>query len=416
MGSFDYTCAVSNLPICGGTEVRLIMLTKNPFNEGYYIHGSWFPRSWALRATYNDYGTVEEIQDPALAQLWLDTLKIDLVEQGWGNNTVHDVPTSKNMSIETLLNALREKRVLVKNNSYWVRDFTRTQVTISKELEDSIECNTEDGIPTLKRLEKLLVDSGFPLFEDKNPYGYIISESPIHGQINIRINVWGKELKNLKAIEPAIAAAGYSHVITKGGENSCMMLVMPGPEVSNYRRQEDLLRESHQPVMQAMIREDVWQALCKIDIEESLYDGKNNTSIMLVADGLKSAAREAWKIASTWDKDPMMNPYSMRHYAGMAAWFANDPVPGMIGLGTAFFVAVQEAKNLSQTDIDQFLDGAAEMYFIQIVLATTRYQWRPSHSSGPQSGDWPLHEKVLEAFTSIAKLKREEFDVAMREG
>jgi hypothetical protein len=78
MGSFDYTCAVSGLPIGAGDDVRLMLLTQNPYHHGKKagamtcgMNDVWFPRTFPLRGRYNDYGGVDHIQGPAQQAAWL---------------------------------------------------------------------------------------------------------------------------------------------------------------------------------------------------------------------------------------------------------------------------------------------------------------------------------------------------------
>lgn len=114
MGCFNYTCAVSGLPICAGDDVRFLMLTQSPYpDSGSGLNAQWFARALPLRATYNDYGSVEGVKRGPDRDLWMRGFQLDLVEQGVGENTTHDVATSKGMSFEDLLVALWEERVLV---------------------------------------------------------------------------------------------------------------------------------------------------------------------------------------------------------------------------------------------------------------------------------------------------------------
>src|SRR4051812_23628121 len=104
MGSFSYTCGVSRLPIHAGHKVRYMLLTQNPYNDSTKCSPNdwWFPRSFPLRAEYNDYGSVENVEEGVGRELWMEALKIDLVSVGTGDNSIHDVPTSKNMSWDEL--------------------------------------------------------------------------------------------------------------------------------------------------------------------------------------------------------------------------------------------------------------------------------------------------------------------------
>jgi len=118
MGSFNLTCAISGLPIPGGTKVRYFLLTEAPDKKSapVYIHEVWGPRNFPLKATYNDYGTVEKVEEGPARDAWMLAFKRDLVEVGQGDNSYHDLPTSKDMTFDHLLHAIRERRVMVQRN------------------------------------------------------------------------------------------------------------------------------------------------------------------------------------------------------------------------------------------------------------------------------------------------------------
>ena len=88
MGSFSMTCSISGLGIDAGTPVRALLLTENPYGEG------WDLRTPPIRARYNDCGSIERVhpRDLPVAKLWLRGLREDLVELGAGDNQCHDVP------------------------------------------------------------------------------------------------------------------------------------------------------------------------------------------------------------------------------------------------------------------------------------------------------------------------------------
>ena len=104
MGSFDYTCCVSGLPISDGTPIRYLLLTENPYNSPAehtcYIDDRWALRTFPLRAEYDDYGSVQIVQEGLLRDIWLEGFKRDLVERGTGDNSCHDVPVRKDMTFE----------------------------------------------------------------------------------------------------------------------------------------------------------------------------------------------------------------------------------------------------------------------------------------------------------------------------
>lgn len=89
MGSWNATCALSNLPILPGEDVVQIILTKNPYDDGSVLGCSfsdfWFPRTLPLYGTYADYGRVDVQEEDEyfltqiLAGFKVDGIKLDHV-------------------------------------------------------------------------------------------------------------------------------------------------------------------------------------------------------------------------------------------------------------------------------------------------------------------------------------------------
>jgi hypothetical protein len=117
MGSFATTCAISGLPVERGDPVRILLVTQHPHAEADNLRchpdSSWFPRTWWLKAKYDDYGSVDIVEEGPAKQIWLDQFQLDLVEVGIGENPYHDVPALKTQSFAELLLALWERRVEV---------------------------------------------------------------------------------------------------------------------------------------------------------------------------------------------------------------------------------------------------------------------------------------------------------------
>lgn len=117
MGCFNSTCCISGLTITENDDVRWFLLTQNPWHHGKFVgepHGRWIPRTWPLRAKYNHYGSIKawSADDPLVAVV-MEGLRLDLVELGVGENEVHDVATSRDMTFDALLKAVWEGRVYV---------------------------------------------------------------------------------------------------------------------------------------------------------------------------------------------------------------------------------------------------------------------------------------------------------------
>jgi hypothetical protein len=54
-----------------------LLLTQNPYHRGKtagastcYQHDLWFPRTYPLRGTYDDYGRAENLQTGPQAEAW----------------------------------------------------------------------------------------------------------------------------------------------------------------------------------------------------------------------------------------------------------------------------------------------------------------------------------------------------------
>jgi hypothetical protein len=118
MGCFNYVCCISGLPIEAGTLVRFLALTQTewyrPNEHICYVTGRWQPRTAPLKARYNDYGSVEDVESDLTERVFWGSFKADVVEVGVGKNKCHDVAVRKEMQRGEWLEALWEGRVFVK--------------------------------------------------------------------------------------------------------------------------------------------------------------------------------------------------------------------------------------------------------------------------------------------------------------
>lgn len=425
MGSFAFTCAVSGLPIHPSEPVRFFMLTQNPYDENLrcYAHSFWFPRCFPLRAKYNDYGSVEECEDGPLRQAWMDGLRLDLIERGWGANSCHDVSTSKDMSFDDLLVALWEGRVQVNrevsfDELYPIQAANRKKLRAALEaagidpgepFKENLEKHLSTGIPTLRRLSEVATQAGFEIFAgNHHPNALMLDDDAGLGCIRVRVGTFGEPGDALERVEQAIRAAGYATVMTPGTgsyADRVELLVFPAPGTKGWGGgiSRNPPRTEPLAVCQAMIREDVWQSLLRIEVE-SEYE-----SDRLRFQEYQEAAHTAWALLKKTSKADPLGESALRTRAeGLAALFFHDAIPFSVGLATAFRVVARQ--DLTEDQVADFLQTAAEFLFIAHVLASTRYQWRPSYSNGPQYGGWGLHAKVLQGFAKIAQGRQDEED------
>jgi hypothetical protein len=108
------------MAITPGDPVRVLFLSKSPWaldppeplvlgyrngKEGCYSTDFWAPHTVPLKAVYYDYGEVADVEPGlALDSFWAQ-FKSQLVEIPWGENSVHDVSTSKDMNWEQMWTA-----------------------------------------------------------------------------------------------------------------------------------------------------------------------------------------------------------------------------------------------------------------------------------------------------------------------
>lgn len=443
MGSFAYTCAVSGLPIEAGDEVRYLLLTKNPYHSGAentcYIHDLWFPRTFPLKAEYNDYGSIENYADGPEQDIWLEGFKRDMVERGWGENTCHDIPTSKEMKFAELLDAIQEGRVLVERETSDYRLdkidalLKRTDKLLGKEEEQETlspeekrDRSISSGVPTMYRIRKVAEKLEIPIYDARFGKKSIIIDSPKAGEVRIRCHaMYGyKKIGADEKFVPGAAIEEQIAVLTKLQDNlteyatmistssdACgvtgedgrtytqpdtEMIIRPKPGTRNgvLSRRD---KKEPLPVGHCMIREDVWQALIKQtayswDGKATTIDKFNEGINKFVADQTNVEAREL-----RWFR---MNEGHKYH----GAWIVSkDEIPFTVGLATHFQMMMDKGQLTPE-----FLKTVAEFAFITSLLANTRYQWRTSSSAGPQFGEWEAHETLLKTLTEVAHVRAEE--------
>jgi len=297
VGDFSMTCSLSGLSIPGGTPVRCLLLTASPYGEG------WLVRTPPLRATYDSYGSIEQVHegDKFIADLWLRGLREDLIERGLGDNSVHDVPTARDMSFEQLLHAVRASRVAVRRD---IKHFWRRP--LADDLLDGEIAHEDRLVPTLRTIEDVLARDGELVTSYPEPVSrgacsdkFAVDE-PVPHLVRVRFGRYqhgSGPLDALNAAHAAVTRAGFVGVVAAGSgryANDADLLVLPAPNPKEHvlGPQWDMARgqpadeDKPLPVAMAMIREDVWQALshyphenvvsldCSHCGQQSCYHGK----------------------------------------------------------------------------------------------------------------------------------------------
>jgi hypothetical protein len=445
MGSFAFTCTVSGLPIEAGDPVRYLLLTKNPFHENAAawsceIDGHWYVRSFPFRAVYNDYGSIEpdQLGQPYLTDLMLEGLNADMIERGVGDNACHDVPVRRGMGLPEILNALWEARVLVPSiggyklmprlaKKLGVDDPSKVYPEKPKRSKRKIH----PGIPTMQRVRKAIEESGLVLTDEAFSKGFTVGRMFL-GYIRVRSEKYGNEVEELTKLQAVLDQQGrFATVITVGTgmySSQAELLVLPKPCTdgkgygASFSPSQGYLG-TVSPVAQAMIRNDVWEAICGMTLNSD-YRGLPST-----AGRFKDLAKDLWDkcleherfMRAPVEKDQMSDKYirSMEfrellqndnvvasHMKGRAGTGLREHFDLMVGKGL-------DGK-LTPEVVTDFLATVGETVFVQMILSNVRYQWEPSSGNGPQFGEWAMHLDYLtrlQAVTSgIYAKKREEYD------
>lgn len=407
MGSFAYTCSISGLPIESGDAVRFLLLQASPFGtSGSYAKGpeSWYVRTPPIRATYNDYGTVEDYETGPVTDAWIDAFNFDMVEKGLGDNTYHDVPTRKGMTFDAMLEALREDRIEVRDSAYALK------------FDGGIfKSKIPRGVPTLRRIEKVISSAGLKLGDVTD--GYVLDQLR-RGEIRVRAGNYAGD-KKTAALFDVLARKlrkRYAVMIACGSGNyaDCGEMTIR-PKLGTKRSIGDTFvsyslnsREEKRPqslqVRQAMIREDVWQALCGLSTEG--YD-KDYKTVARRVDVYHASAAAEWAASLKQAVEYKDNPAMLRIMSGssrdrsslVAHMLAGNP--SINGAGVNTFWQIVLGKGLDAEQVKAFTDTVGELAMVESILSTVRFVWRPAGSDGPQDGQWEAHRAFLEALIKV---------------
>lgn len=406
MGSFAFTCCISGLPIGYYEPVRYMLLTENvyhkPAEHTCYIYDRWLPRTFPIKACYNNYGSIQDAQEGPALDIILEGFEFDLIERGVGDNSYHDVPVRKDMGFSDILTALWEGRVMVSTKGE--ENFHKKAYNPGALPKQHL---LHPGIPTASRVRKLL-EANFKVSDGRFAGGYLVNLVR-KGLVRVR---WeggsGDEEVSRLQVAANLLGEGFSTMVTAGTgayADSAELLVAP-KALPHGQRYHYVLGEKgtkkHAHVAQTMIREDVWQSLCEIPLVNE-YGTKIST-----VQTFRNAAQEMW--------DGYQDALGRVKAGGspLSAYLLLDSIArknpaclpqDIFCLGPMTHFQLMAMRKPIPSQRREFLNTVAELAFIQQVLSRVRYQWRPSDGSGPQFGDWAMHHNVLNRLTEIANKK-----------
>ncbi len=123
MGSWNGSCAISNLHITAGAPVVVFMLAKNNREKSFCYNNALYELCpIPFYGKYNDYGAVEECHGFGL-NIVIEAIRTKLYKFGQGPNNYHDCEVNKeNFNIELLFEADLEGRLGIEFNDRWNDD------------------------------------------------------------------------------------------------------------------------------------------------------------------------------------------------------------------------------------------------------------------------------------------------------
>jgi hypothetical protein len=426
MGCFSYTCALSALPIEAGDKVRYLLLSQSPYEQTICtMNGAWFARTFPIKAAYNEYGSVEDVEEGIGKDLWMEGLKIDLVSVGLGENTCHDIPTSKDMSFDDMLGAIVEHRLKVKRST-----------DLHDKRKDLYKTRTPVGVPTMQRIRKLLNYHGFNIVgQGFTEEGYIVDKLK-YGKIRVRFSTsgdnWGKDEQFLKLVQPCLKE--YVTVIVAGqGSNVADLLVYPKPGIKDWHGVHSFSAKPTLQVDHAMIREDVWQEIINTPLTSDWSDKvwtiqdyylaitKTYTKYQEVSE----ECSELYKDSPVKDMiQSTMIEYKFRELADSKEWESNPLVYWLTKGDIPYVISIAENwklltdKKLPLDEVKAVLYDIAEFIYVMHYMMSLRFYWRPSNSCGPQEGLWKNHKKFLKSLLKISNkaiVRRKAYDDIKRD-
>jgi hypothetical protein len=86
LGSWNETCGITQMPICAGDKVRMFLIVETDSEwaresvSHSYTTDLWRPFGLPIKGSYNEYGSIEDIEEDSLTDLMLEHLKDIVVE------------------------------------------------------------------------------------------------------------------------------------------------------------------------------------------------------------------------------------------------------------------------------------------------------------------------------------------------
>lgn len=119
MGCFNAICGMSGITIMGGDRIRYLLLVENKSKRSCGVSKSWYLRSPAIEATYNEYGSIylEEGPKSLARRVMFESFDIDAVSVKVNDKGLLLISTFPFVSEGPRLTALNEDGLWVRNSA-----------------------------------------------------------------------------------------------------------------------------------------------------------------------------------------------------------------------------------------------------------------------------------------------------------
>lgn len=384
MGSYDYTCSVSNLPIGHGVPVKFLTLIESP-HDPFNLSLFCLP----ISCKYNDYGSIENYDLNNIdVKLFLEMMKVYAVEKPLGENKYHDPLVSSDMSFDSWLSAMRSNAVGIHKESYSNSSFSNKKI-------DKNDLPGKKGKPTWERIQKQIELKGFII----GPNGYSANEV-FHGCVKVKYNNYCKHDEGKEKLTLIKEALGeeYNTIFVPGEGSSVWsveMLVFPHTN-DNYDCDDPHsitysfdIKDSLK-IYQAIVREDVWNYLVNLKVKD--YDILHSFDYYL---------NETNEFFPTLYKMKKLS----KDDALEARMVINSSIIGRFEHKWLRKTSYIAAEILDKKEINSFINLMSETLKFNEALYFIRYKYRPGNSFGSQFGEFSHHLNFHKFLTKICKEK-----------
>lgn len=410
MGSFNFECLLSRLPIGWDDKVRCVLLSEDPWGD----NRGWRIASLPLRSKYSDYGYVEDIQGiPGV--LTLENLRRNLIEFPVGDNPCHDIAINRTHDLNYLLKSIAahsRDRVMFRAPRW-----ARGSVKVPK------------GIPTWRRVEKRLSAAGLTMTCDRLAYGIVRVRVPYGGKYEktaeTLYNQAGEILQKRYRIE-GHTWSGDRYWIVSPKEG-----IPDNPATAN--RKERVLQsfkhggdtgtkyKSRYPVRQALIREDVWQGFLDIATEEAKAEHFSQGVVTFEAGidtlehgGITPEYRKYFESGELLAKKarekltPAEGIRALERLGKSPDWcLGSGPMsfaaaPNDLGATFAHMTVMFHKGVITRAQVNETILDFAELFAVSDVMNNVNIGWEPCIPQG-QCRNWDLHAKVCSLTDRVIK-------------